>query len=143
MNYIDADANETIWDANTTEIRLPIPALEELNKSILNNWATTKWDELIEANTSALNNWATTTNTINNWATTTGSVTWDRINVPTELNRVLNYRWTWEPAEDFFEYYKLDDDILKSVIKNWKEEEDSCELEKDNFELPNVEELIS
>lgn len=143
MNYIDADANETIWNANTTEIRLQIPALEELNKSILNNWATTKWDELIETNTSALNNWATTTNVINNWATTTGSVTWDRINVPTEVNRVFNYERTREPAEDFFEYYKLDDDILKSVIKNWKEAEDSCELEKDNFELPNIEELIS
>lgn len=124
MNYIDADANEIRWDADTTEIHLPIPALEELNKSILNSWATT-------------------TSAINNWATTTSSVTWDRTNVPTELNRVLNYRRTYEPAEDFFEYYKLDDDILKSVIKNWKEEEDSCELEKDNFELPNVEELIS
>lgn len=143
MNYIDADANETRWNANTTEIHLPIPALEELNKSILNNWATTKWDELIESNTSAINKWATTTSAINNWATTTTSVTWDRINVPTEVNRVFNYERTYEPTEDFFEYYKLDDDILKSVIKNWKEAEDSCELEMDNFELPNIEELIS
>ena len=115
MNYIEADMNETIWDVCTTKIHVP------------------SWDELIEANTSALNNLATTTSAINNWATT----------VPTEINKIFNYKRTWKPAEDFFEYYELDDDILKSVIKNWKEVEDGCELEKDNFELPNIEELIS
>lgn len=133
MNYIEADANETIWNANTTEVRIPIPSLDELNKNVLNNWATTTWDELIESNTSALNKWATTTSAINNWATTTSSVTWDRINIPTEVNRFFNYERALEPAEDFFEYYE---------IKNWKETEDNYQPEKENFELPNIEELI-